>query len=131
MNTPFEQEKPRGPGLFVRLRASFITGLIVIAPVGLTIWLIWSVVGWIDGFVLPFVPWQYQPDKLIQTYLGLDQSVQIFLCPQSSIFPTNLLQIFLCHAILDKSVQRFLCHAHANTEPMTATLQAILAGSCC
>ena len=44
---------------------------------GLTLWLIWSVVGWIDGFVLPFVPWQYQPDKLIQTYLGLDQSVQI------------------------------------------------------
>ena len=29
MNTPFEPEKPRGPGLFVRLRASFITGLIV------------------------------------------------------------------------------------------------------
>ena len=23
------------------------------------------------------MPWQYQPDKLIQTYLGLDQSVQI------------------------------------------------------
>lgn len=77
MNTPFDPEKPRGPGLFARLRASFLTGLVVIAPVGLTMWLIWSVVGWIDGFVLPFVPWQYQPDKLIQTLLGLDPSVQI------------------------------------------------------
>mmetsp|Transcript_18491 Transcript_18491/g.30213 ORF Transcript_18491/g.30213 Transcript_18491/m.30213 type:complete len:237 (+) Transcript_18491:2347-3057(+) len=77
MNTPFDPEQPRRPGLFSRLRASFLTGLVVIAPVGLTIWLIWSVVGWIDGFVLPLVPVQYQPDKLIQTYLGLDPSVQI------------------------------------------------------
>ena len=77
MNTPFDPEKPRSPGIFSRLRASFLTGVVVIAPVGLTIWLIWSVVGWIDGFVLPLVPWQYQPDKLIQTYLGLDPSVQI------------------------------------------------------
>ncbi|QUJ77980.1 DUF502 domain-containing protein [Sulfitobacter albidus] len=59
------------------LRANFLTGLIVIAPVGLTIWLIWSVVGWIDGFVLPLVPNAWQPDHLIQTYLGLDPSVQI------------------------------------------------------
>jgi uncharacterized membrane protein len=77
MNTPFDPETPRRPGLFARLRASFLTGLVVIAPVGLTVWLIWSVVGWIDGFVLPLVPVHYQPDKLIQTYLGLDPSVQI------------------------------------------------------
>jgi uncharacterized membrane protein len=77
MNTPFDPEEPRRPGLFARLRASFLTGLVVIAPVGLTIWLVWSVVGWIDGFVLPLVPSTYQPDKLIQTYLGLDPSVQI------------------------------------------------------
>ncbi|WP_299627437.1 DUF502 domain-containing protein [uncultured Tateyamaria sp.] len=77
MNTPFDPEQPRRPSLFSRLRASFLTGLVVIAPVGLTVWLIWSVVGWIDGFVLPLVPVQYQPDKLIQTYLGLDPSVQI------------------------------------------------------
>jgi uncharacterized membrane protein len=50
---------------------------VVIAPVGLTIWLIWSVVGWIDGFVLPLVPANYHPDRLIQDYLGLDPTVQI------------------------------------------------------
>ncbi len=77
MNTPFDPETPRRPGLLARLRASFLTGLVVIAPVGLTIWLIWTVVGWIDGFVLPLVPSAYQPDKLIQTLLGLDPSVQI------------------------------------------------------
>jgi uncharacterized membrane protein len=38
------------------LRTSFLTGLVVIAPVGLTLWLIWTVITWIDGWVLPFVP---------------------------------------------------------------------------
>ena len=36
------------------LRASFLTGIVVIAPVGLTVWLIWTVIGWVDGFVWPF-----------------------------------------------------------------------------
>jgi uncharacterized membrane protein len=63
--------------VFARLRGSFLTGLVVIAPVGLTIWLIWSVVGWIDGIVLPMVPLAYHPDRLIQTYFGLDPSAQI------------------------------------------------------
>ncbi len=77
MNTPFDPEPPKRPGMFSTLRSSFLTGLVVIAPVGLTIWLIWSVVGWVDGFVLPLVPDRYQPDKFIQTYLGLDPELQI------------------------------------------------------
>ena len=78
MNTPFDPEThvPRR-GLLARLRANFLTGLVVIAPVGLTIWLIWSVVGWVDGFVLPLVPDRYQPDRFLQDLLGLDPSVQI------------------------------------------------------
>ena len=77
MTTPFDPETPTRRSMFARLRANFITGLVVIAPVGLTIWLIWSVVGWIDGFVLPLVPQKYQPDRMIQDLLGLDRDVQI------------------------------------------------------
>lgn len=77
MNTPFDPETPRRASLFSRLRSSFLTGLVVIAPVWLTVWLIWSVVGWIDGAVLPWVPNSYQPDNLIQDLLGLDRDVQI------------------------------------------------------
>lgn len=79
MNTPFDLEPPPEPKratLMGRLRASFLTGLVVIAPVGLTIWLIWSVVGWIDGFVLPLVPQAYHPDRMLQDFFGLDPSVQ-------------------------------------------------------
>lgn len=79
MTTPFDPDPPtphkRGP--LGRFRGNFLTGLVVIAPVGLTIWLIWTVVGWIDGFVLPLVPLQYHPDRLIQDLLGLDPSLQI------------------------------------------------------
>lgn len=77
MNTPFDIEPTPKRGVLARLRASFLTGLVVIAPVGLTIWLIWTVVGWIDGFVLPLVPEMYHPDRMLQDYLGLDPSVQI------------------------------------------------------
>jgi uncharacterized membrane protein len=67
MTNPFEPEPPRRR-LFGGLRASFLTGLVVIAPVGLTIWLIWSVVGWIDGFVLPLVPKTIRPEE----YIGIN-----------------------------------------------------------
>ena len=59
---------PRRRTLFGSLRASFLTGLVVIAPIGLTIWLIWSVIGWVDGFVLPFVPYQFRPER----YIGIN-----------------------------------------------------------
>jgi uncharacterized membrane protein len=78
MNTPFDLEPPPPRrSLIGWLRNSFLTGLVVIAPIGLTIWLIWSVVGWIDGFVLPLVPVRYQPDQWVQDLLGLDPSVRI------------------------------------------------------
>ncbi|MDW3225667.1 MAG: DUF502 domain-containing protein [Paracoccaceae bacterium] len=78
MNTPFDPEPPvTKRSLLGALRGSFLTGLVVIAPVGLTIWLIWSVVGWIDGFVLPLVPGSYKPDKVLQNLLGLDPEIQI------------------------------------------------------
>lgn len=79
MNTPFDPDPvtPQKRSLIGRARGNFLTGLVVIAPVGLTIWLIWSVVGWIDGFVLPLVPFKYHPDRLIQDLLGLDPTVQI------------------------------------------------------
>lgn len=62
--------KSHRPGWLSAIRSNFLTGLIIIAPIGLTIWLIWTVVGWIDGFVLPLVPDAYQPDRFIQQLLG-------------------------------------------------------------
>ena len=58
-------------------RNSFLTGVVVIAPVGLTVWLVWTVIGWVDGFVLPFVPSQYQPEELLKAILGEDVRINI------------------------------------------------------
>ncbi len=56
------------PGLFASMRANFLTGLIVVAPVFLTGYLIWWFVGLIDSWVLPLVPERYQPEP----YLGIN-----------------------------------------------------------
>lgn len=71
MTKPFddlEPKKRRRHPILGGLRASFLTGLIVIAPIGLTVWLIWTVVGWVDGWVLPFVPHQFRPEQ----YIGIN-----------------------------------------------------------
>ncbi len=61
---------PRRKTVFGALRASFLTGLIVVLPVGLTIYLIWTVIGWIDGWILPLIPAAYQPEALLQRFFG-------------------------------------------------------------
>ena len=57
-------------GFLAGLRASFLTGLVVVLPIGLTIYLVWSVIGWIDGWILPLIPATYQPDVLIGRWFG-------------------------------------------------------------
>jgi len=69
--------KIRRAGVIARARTNFLAGLVVIAPIGLTIWLIWTVVGWIDGFVLPFVPIGYQPEEIINRWFRADGAERI------------------------------------------------------
>jgi len=71
MTNPFDDdpETLRAPKRrFASLRASFLTGLVVVAPIGLTAYVIWTVIGWIDGWVLPFVPARFQPEQ----YIGIN-----------------------------------------------------------
>ncbi|TVR45175.1 MAG: DUF502 domain-containing protein [Rhodobacteraceae bacterium] len=55
-------------GLIASLRGNFLAGLAVIAPGVLTIWLVWNVITWIDGLVLPLIPRRFHPE----TALGWD-----------------------------------------------------------
>ncbi|NGM47060.1 DUF502 domain-containing protein [Rhodobacter sp. SGA-6-6] len=59
-------------GFLAGLRASFLTGLVVVLPVGLTIYVVWAVIGWIDGWILPLIPSYYQPDAIIRRWFGPD-----------------------------------------------------------
>jgi uncharacterized membrane protein len=77
MNTP---AKPAGNGkrgraprrrrtpIWSRLRANFLTGLVVVVPVVLTIYLTWSFVSFVDAQILPLLPAAYDP----RTYIDLD-----------------------------------------------------------
>ncbi len=61
-------QDPGKRGVIASLRSNFLAGLAVIAPGILTIWLIWNVITWIDGLVLPLIPKRLIPD----TGLGLN-----------------------------------------------------------
>jgi uncharacterized membrane protein len=65
---PDTPNPPRRRGLLAGLRASFLTGLVVVLPIALTIWLLWTVIGWIDSWVLPVIPQRWQPAR----YIGVD-----------------------------------------------------------
>lgn len=79
MTTPFDDNSHpvHKPGLFARLRGNFFTGVVVIAPLGLTAWLVWTVVGWVDSFVMPFVPRAYHPEELFMRYFGVESPIDI------------------------------------------------------
>lgn len=63
MNIP-----PRRPGLLARLRSNFLAGLVVVAPIGITVWLIWTLTGWMDSWVLPMIPHAWRPEQ----YIGIN-----------------------------------------------------------
>jgi uncharacterized membrane protein len=63
---------PRKRGVLASLRASFLTGLVVVLPVGLTLYIAWAFIGWIDGWILPLIPAAYQPEALLERMFGPD-----------------------------------------------------------
>jgi uncharacterized membrane protein len=49
----------------MRLRNYFLTGIVVAAPISITIYLTWTFINWVDGWAKPLIPPAYNPD----TYL--------------------------------------------------------------
>ena len=54
--------------VLAKVRGNFLAGLIVIAPIGFTMWIINSIIGWIDGWVLPLIPYNYH----FAEYIGIN-----------------------------------------------------------
>jgi uncharacterized membrane protein len=63
---PTEGDVKAQPSLLGRLRAYFFTGLVVTAPIAITIWATYWFVTFFDAWVKPFIPAVYNPD----TYLS-------------------------------------------------------------
>jgi len=100
MNTPFTPPlPPHRAGLWFAARQGVVLrGLVVIAPVGLTIWLILDAVIRLDptAIVLPMVPFGLSSclNRTEQTYFGLD------LPQKSTRARQSVIQIFCCHLIV-------------------------------
>jgi uncharacterized membrane protein len=54
-------------GVMARLRTYFLTGLVVAGPLAITVWLIWSLITWVDGWITPLIPPTFRPE----TYLPI------------------------------------------------------------
>jgi uncharacterized membrane protein len=49
----------------IRLRNYFLTGIVVAAPIGITMYLTWAFVHWVDSRVKPLIPGVYNPDNYL------------------------------------------------------------------
>ena len=45
-----------------RTRANFLTGLILVLPIGITFYLVWTTVTFIDDIIVPLLPEQLTPN---------------------------------------------------------------------
>ena len=48
-----------------RIRTYFLTGLVIAAPLFLTVYIVRTFIDWIDGWVTPYIPAAYKPDTYI------------------------------------------------------------------
>ncbi len=82
--------KVRSPAM-TRIRNYFLTGLVVAAPISITIFLTWSFVNWVDGWVKPLIPKVYNPDNYLPFSLpGVGLVFAIFILTLLGFLTANL-----------------------------------------
>ncbi|WP_040485111.1 DUF502 domain-containing protein [Lutibaculum baratangense] len=48
-----------------RLRNYLLTGIVIAAPLSITLYITWTLVRWVDDWVKPWIPWRYNPDNYL------------------------------------------------------------------
>jgi uncharacterized membrane protein len=75
MSDTGDQERPepapvrRRSRAMARLRFYFLTGLVIAAPLVLTITITWWIIQWVDNLVTPFIPPPYRPDRWFSVWI--------------------------------------------------------------
>ncbi len=59
-------------GLLGRLRAYFFAGILVTAPIAVTVALAWWFIGFVDSKVVPLIPAQWNPNTYLMQYFGIE-----------------------------------------------------------
>lgn len=76
---PVLVEPAQKAGLFARLRTYFLTGIVVTAPIAITIYLTYVFVTFVDANVTPLIPVRYNPETYLPFGIpGLGVFVAVF-----------------------------------------------------
>lgn len=86
------------PSLLMKLRNYFFGGMLVTAPIGLTFWLAWEIIIFIDDWVRPYIPLKWNPETYLPFALP---GLGLFF-----IFVTLTLVGFLTAGIVGKTLLR-------------------------
>ena len=74
------------------LRNNFLTGLVVVAPVLITFYIIWGIVNFVDSTIVPWVPTVYNPSTYIEYDVpGFGVIVFVVVTTVVGYFTKNLL----------------------------------------
>ena len=83
----------------IKLRRYFLTGFIITARLVITLYVIWTIVEWVDSWIIPYVPAAYNPD----TYLPFHVPGAGFLI---ALFSITIIG-FLTANIIGKTIVSF------------------------
>ena len=93
---------PRDPGILGRLRGYFLTGILVTAPIGITLYLAWVFLGFMDARITPLIPEAYNPNTYLPVGVpGL--GLAVFIIALTII--GALTRLFIGRALLGLSEQ--------------------------
>ena len=90
-NAPVFIGPPKRPGILTRLRNYFLTGIIVTAPIALTIYLTWQFIDWVDSQAIPLLPAQYNPENYLPFSLpGLGLLISVVILTFVGFLTANI-----------------------------------------
>ena len=79
------------PGFLTRLRNYFLTGIIVTAPIALTIYLTWQFIDWVDSQAIPLLPAKYNPENYLPFSLpGLGLLISVVILTFVGFLTANI-----------------------------------------
>lgn len=59
-------------GIVARLRSYFFAGVLTVAPIGLTLWLFWVLLKFVDSRITPLIPQDYNPNTYLHAIVPFE-----------------------------------------------------------
>lgn len=59
-------------GIVARLRGYFLAGILTVAPIGLTLWLFWVLLKFVDSRITPLIPQNYNPNTYLHSIVEFE-----------------------------------------------------------